>query len=156
MTTHPRASGWANAAFGFGVVALVVAVAVAVPHHLAGKPWWECDDPREAQQALAVSRSVAIGLMVASVAVGLVGAVLGLAGIQHNLISRLVNPGRIVGQGRAFAGLLLSGNAAAAFAYAAVKQQGRADPVVFLAMPAALSALVAWQAYRWRRRGGPA
>lgn len=94
--------------------------------------------------------------MVASVGVGLVGAVLGLAGIPHNLISRIVNPDRIVGQGRAFAGLLLSGNAAAVFAYAAVKQQGRADPVVFLVLPAVLSALVAWQAYRWRRRTGAA
>lgn len=156
MTTTPRVSGWANAALGFGAVALAVAAAVAIPHHLAGKPWWECDTPAEAQQALADSRAVAIGLVVASVAVGIVGAVLGLAGIQHNLISRLVNPGRIVGQGRAFAGLLLSGNAAAAFAYAAVKQQGRADPVVFLAMPAMLSALVAWQAYRWWRRTGAA
>src|SRR5262249_48957753 len=54
-----RVSGWSNAALGFGAVALACAAAVAIPPPLAGKPWWEYDDPAEAQKALAAGASLA-------------------------------------------------------------------------------------------------
>ena len=154
MEAGHRVSRWSNAALWFGVVALVLATLAAIPHHLNGKPWWEHDDPAEAQNALAAGTSLATALIVAATVVGVVGISLGLVGIRHYLTSRITSPGRVVGLGRACTGLLLSGNAASVLVYAAVKQMDRADPLVFVALPAVLSLLTAWQAYRWWRRNG--
>ena len=154
MEAGQQVSGWSRAAQWFGIVALVLATLSAIPDNLNGKPLWERNDPPEAKETLTASTSLAGTLVGAATVVGVVGVFLSLAGMRQYLVSQIISPGKVVGLGRAFAGMLLSGLSASVLVYAAVKQQAPADPLVFVAAPAGLALLIAGLASWWWRRSG--
>jgi hypothetical protein len=154
MDAGRRVSGWARAALGFGIGSLVLAALTAIPARLGGEPWWEANDAAQAEAALSAGTARAVALVAAATAVSLAGALIGLAGIRQYLVSQVTAPGTVVGLGRAFAGMLLSGFSGSVLVYAALKELGHPDRWHFLAVPAGANTLLAARAcWWWRHRG---
>jgi hypothetical protein len=135
-----RVSIWSRVALWLGAVWCVLAILVAVVDYAVVRPL-ERDAVELIQQG---SVAVAVTLIVLAHGICLVQAIVSLIGIRQCLLSQ----GKIVGLGRAYLGMMLTGLGSAVLVFVGILHVGRIAPMA-VAVPAAEIIVAAGFAWWW-------